>query len=82
MRFRQKRRRKRRGGGGIYGGGDLSDGSNRARGRVRQSRKDLHPDGHTSPRPKPRVSRWLKCIFASTFPTSKTTLNNHVLPLS
>ena len=82
MRFRQKRRRKRRGGGRIYGGGDLIGGGNRARGRVRQSRKDLHPNGHTSPWPKPRVSYWLKCTLANTFPTSKTTLHNHALPLS
>ena len=32
----------------------------------------MHPDGRTSPRLKPRVSYWLKCISASTFPTSKS----------
>ena len=82
MRFHQKRHTKRRGGGGIHGGGNLSDGGNRVRGRVRQSREDLHPDDQMSPWPKPRVSYWLKCILANTFPTSKTTFYNYRLPLS
>ena len=83
MRFRQKRRRERTGGGGIHRGAHINDGGNWTRGRVRQSEQGMHPDGHTSPRPKPRVSYWLKCISASTFPTSKSKLyDNHVLPLS
>ena len=34
----------------------------------------MYPHGHRSPRPKYRVSYWLKRIFANTFTTSKTTL--------
>ena len=78
MHFGQKRHRKRTGGGGIHRGADLNDGGNKARGRVCQSGKDMYPDGHTSPQPKPRISYWLKFIFASAFPTSKMMLYNHL----
>lgn len=81
MRLRQKRRGKRTGGGRVHGGAYIDDWGNETRGGVRESRKDMYPHGHRPPRPKHRVSYWLKRIFANTFTTSKTTLYKHVWPL-